>query len=66
MYMHVVKGKRVGDLQDISYENSISITNIVRKGKVKLFMSKPKVLLQVLWERVFMDTSRYEVTYYKL
>ena len=66
MYMHVVKGKRVGDLQDISYENSISITNIVRKGKVKLCMSNPKVLLQVLWERVFMDTSRYEVTYYKL
>ena len=29
-------------------------------------MGKPKGLLQVVWERVFMDTAKYVCTYYIL
>ena len=33
---------------------------------VKGLVGKPKGILQVLLERVFMDTSNYICTYYKL
>ena len=31
VYISVVSGKRVGDLQDIYHKNLISVTNIIRK-----------------------------------
>ena len=46
--MYVVKGNRVGDLQDISHENLISVTEIIRKKRVKSWMGNPKGLIQVL------------------
>ena len=38
IYISVVKGKRVGDLQDISRDNYISVTNIISKERMKLLM----------------------------
>ena len=35
VYMAVAKGNRVDDMQDISCENSISVTKIIRGGKGK-------------------------------
>ena len=46
--MYLVKGKRLGDMQDISCENVISITNIIMKEKVKVWTENPEVILQVL------------------
>ena len=62
----VVKEKRVGDMQDILRKNSISVTKIIRKERVKIWMGNPKGLLQVLQERIFMDASKDVCTYYTL
>ena len=61
----VVKGNMVGELQDIQHKHQISITNRIRKEKVKVYMGNQKVILQVLQERVFMETSKDVYTYYK-
>ena len=66
MDMYVVKLKRVGELQDVSCENFISVKNIMWKERVKLWMGKSKGLIQILWESVFMDKSKYLYTYYTL
>ena len=47
--MYLVKGKGLGDMQDISCENVISITNIIMKEKMKVRKENPEVILQVLW-----------------
>ena len=60
MDMHIVKGKRVGELQDIYHKNSISVPKIIKKERVKGCVGKPKVLLQVLWEHVSVDTYCWE------
>ena len=44
--MSLVKGKRVGELRDIARENLISVTNIIRKERVKVWMVNPKLLLR--------------------
>ena len=36
-----MKGKKVGGLQNISRKNSISVTNIIRKERVKGYMGIP-------------------------
>ena len=36
MDMSVVKGERVCELQGISYESPVSVTNIIRKERMKL------------------------------
>ena len=59
----VVKEKRVGDLQDIPCKILISVKNIIRKERVKVQMGNPNGLLWVLWEHVFMDTSKDVCTY---
>ena len=41
-----MKGKRVSEPQDIARENLISVTNIIRKERVKVWMVNPKVLLR--------------------
>ena len=64
--MYVVKGKRVGDLQDISCVSLIYVEHKTRKEIVKVCMSKPNGLLKVLWECGFMDTSKDICTYYTL
>ena len=66
VYMTVVKGKRVGELQDIYREKLISVTNIIRKKRVKGWMVKPKEIIQELWEYGFMDTPKDLCTYYTL
>ena len=42
MIIFVVKGKRVGELQDFPHKKSISVTNIIRREKVKGWMGNPK------------------------
>ena len=42
----------------------ISVSKIIMKEGVKLWKGKTKGLLQVLWERGFMDTSKDVCTYY--
>ena len=64
--MSVLKGERVGELQDISHEILTSVTNIINKKRVKGWMGKPKGLLQVLWEHVFVDISKDVCTYHTL
>ena len=49
MGISVVKGNMVGDLHYIPCKNSISVKNIMIKERVKVYMGKPRVLLQVLW-----------------
>ena len=66
MVIYVVKCKRVVQLQDISHIKPISITNRIRGGRVKGCMGKPKGLLQLLWERICMYTSKDVYTYYTL
>ena len=44
----------------------ISVTEIIIKERLKLYMDQPKVPLQVLQERVFMDISKDVCTYYTL
>ena len=66
MYMSAVMGKRVGKLQDIPRENSVYVTKRISKEREKAWMGKPKVILQVLWERGFMDTSKDVCTYYTI
>ena len=61
-----MKEKRVGDLQDISHKNSISVTNRISKERVKLYMGNQNGIMQVLWEHVFMDTPKDVCTYYPL
>ena len=62
--MSEVNWKRVGELQGIARENLISVTNIIRDYSVKGWMGNPKLLLQVLWERGFMDTVKDVFAYY--
>ena len=64
--MSVVKGKMLGDLQDISCENLISITNRTRKEGAKVWMGETRGILKVLWEHGFMYTSKNICTYYIL
>ena len=64
--MSKVKGKRVGDLQDISPGIFISLTKIISKERMKVLMANLKLFLRVLWERVIMDTSKDVRTYYTL
>ena len=59
----VLKGTRVDELQDIRRKKYLSITKIIRKERVKVYMGNPKGLLQVLWECVFINTSKYVCTY---
>ena len=66
MDIYVVKGKRVGKIHDIAHKNSIYVTKITRKERVKVWMGKPKGLMHVLWKRVFMDTSKGVCNYYTL
>ena len=62
----IVKGNRVGQLQDVSHEKTIYVTKRIMKESVKVWMGKPKWILQVLWERIFMDTSKDVCTYYTI
>ena len=64
--MSKVKGKRVGDLQDISPGIFISLTKIISKERMKVLMANLKLFLRVLWERVIMYTSKDVRTYYTL
>ena len=64
--MYVLKGERLGEMQNISHANLIYVTNIISKERVKVWMGNPKVLLQVLLERVFINTSKYVCNYYTL
>ena len=64
--MSKVKGKRVGDLKDISPGIFISLTKIISKERMKVLMANLKLFLRVLWERVIMDTSKDVRTYYTL
>ena len=61
-----MKGERVGDMQDLFCRNFISVTKIISKERVKVYMGKPKGLLKVLWELVSMGTSNDLCTYYTL
>ena len=61
-----MKGKRLGELQDIDHEKFTYVTNIIRGKGGKGLMGNPKGILQVLWERGFMDMSKDVFTYYKL
>ena len=56
--MSIVKENISGELQDISCQNLTSTTNRIIKESVKVWMGNPKVLLQVLWEHVFMEISK--------
>ena len=62
----VVKGKRVGELQDTTLKKMISITNIIRMERVKVWMGDSKGLLQILRKRVFTETSKDVCNYYTL
>ena len=53
-------------MQDIYRGIFISVANRIRKRRIKGYMVKLKVLLQVFWERVFMDTYKNICTYYTL
>ena len=64
--MSVLKYNREGDLKNIPHENLIFVRNRIRKERVKLWMGKPKGLLQVLRERRFMDKPEDEFKHYKL
>ena len=48
MDMSVVKGNKIGEMQDIYRGNLISATKIISKEMVKVWMVKSKGLLQVL------------------
>lgn len=64
-----LRGKRVADLKKMAEDIGIELNKIVRKEKVKGWMGKPKGLLQVLWERGFIDTTKNNgnwKTYYSL
>ena len=61
-----MKGKRLGELQDISHENSISLTNRTGKERFKVWMGKIKLIPQLLWERYFMYTHKDVCTFYTL
>ena len=63
---YVVKLNRVIELQDIARETLISIKNIIRKERVKGWMGNPKVLLNIVREPGFTDTSKDVCTYYTL
>ena len=62
----IVKGNRVGEMHYIFHKNPISVTNRIMKEGVKVYMSNSKGRLQVLWERVFMDTSKDVCNYYTI
>ena len=64
--MSVVKLERIGEMHNIYHQNSISVTNRIRKERVKLYMGKPKRILRVIWESRFMDTYNDVYTYYTL
>ena len=66
MGIYALKGKRVGELQDISRKNLISVIKRIRKERVKVWIGKLKGILQVLWKRVFMDPSKDVCNYYSL
>ena len=53
-----MKGDRLGSIHDIYSKNSISVTTIIRKERLKVCMVRPTGILQVLWESIFMDTSK--------
>ena len=46
--MNVLKGKRVGNIQDLVTLKYVATVKGVRKESVKLWMGKPKGLLQIL------------------
>ena len=52
-----LRGRKVAELKVIAENYGIELRKMVRKEKVKGWMGKPKGLLQVLWERGFIDTS---------
>ena len=52
--IYLVKGNRVVELQDIDRKKYISVTKIIRKERVKVWMGKTKILMQTLFEKVFM------------
>ena len=66
MGISLVKGNRVGDIQGISSKTFISATKIISNERVKVYMGTPKGILQMLWERMIMDTYKYVCTYYTL
>ena len=64
--IYVVKDKKVGELQDIPLKNQISVTKRIRNKRIKVQMGNQNEHLQVLWERLFMETPKEICTYYKL
>ena len=62
--MNRLKGKRVGNIQYLVTLKYVSTVKCVRKESVKVWMGKPKGILQVLWEHIFMETSTDVCTYY--
>ena len=43
--IYLVKGNRVVELQDIDRKKYISVTKIIRKERVKVWMGKTKILM---------------------
>jgi hypothetical protein len=62
-----MKGRKVLELKEMAREKGIELTKQVRREKVRGWMGRPKGLLQILWERGFIDTSKENWrTYYSL
>ena len=55
--MSGLKGNRVNNLQDLTMLNKIANLNCVQKDIVKGWMGKSKGLLQIVWERGFVDLN---------
>ena len=64
--MSVVKVNMVIELKDIAGENLISVKNIIRKERLKIWMVNPKILLHILWEHGFTESYKDVCTYYTL
>ena len=62
----VLKVKRVGYLQDLEMLNNVATVESLRKEIVKGLIGKPKILLHILCERIFVDTNIETRSYYTL
>ena len=51
----------VGDIQDTATLMNVVTVKCVQKGRVKVWMGKPNGLLQILWERGFIDPNLAKV-----
>ena len=56
----------VGDIQYMATLMNVAIVKCVQKGRVKVWMGKPNGLLQILWERGFIDPNAGKSGYYTL